>query len=116
MSARQGSRNVGLARDDVRYASFVGAGALAFFVLIGIVYPAPLAIIALGLIIGSLSGLIAVGLVLVYRANRIVNFAQGSMGGVAGILSASMIVGGPHWPFLVAVPIGLAAALAIGAI
>ena len=102
--------------DDIRYASFVGGGALALFVLVGIIYPAPAAIIFLGLIIGSLSGLIAVGLVLVYRANRIVNFAQGSLGGVAGILSASLIVGGPHWPYLAAVPVGLAAAFVLGGI
>ena len=37
--------------------------------------------------------LVAVGLVLVYRANRIVNFAQGDLGGAGRILAASLIVG-----------------------
>ena len=42
------------------------------------------------------------GIVLIYRANRIINFAQGDLGAVAGVLSVSLIVG-PGWPFLPAV-------------
>src|SRR3954453_17635060 len=101
--------------EDARYAGFVAIGALAFFVLVGVLYPAPPAIIAVGVIVGSLSGLVAVGLVLVYRANRVVNFAQGSLGGLSGVLAASLIVG-PHFPYLLAFAIGFVAALAGGAI
>src|SRR4051794_41311906 len=100
--------------EDVRYAAFVAAIALAFLLLIGVIYPAPLSLIVEGIILGSLSGLVAVGLVLVYRANRIVNFAQGSVGGLAGILAASLIVG-PDWPYLPAVLVGFLAALLLGA-
>src|SRR4051794_2406050 len=100
-------------RDDWRYGSFVAAAALAFLVVIGVVYPAPAPIIVLGLIVGSLSGLVAAGLVLVYRANRIVNFAQGSLGGLAAVLAASLIVG-PKWPFLVAGAVRLLSPLVIG--
>jgi branched-chain amino acid transport system permease protein len=54
------------------------------------------------------------GLVLVYRANRIINFAQGELGAVAAILTASLIVG-PGWPFFAAAGVGLVVALLLGA-
>jgi ABC-type branched-subunit amino acid transport system ATPase component/branched-subunit amino acid ABC-type transport system permease component len=91
-----------------------GAGILAFGVFVGILYPADPSILFLGLVLGSLSALIAMGLVLVYRANRIVNFAQGDIGGVAGVLAASLIVG-PKWGFWPSVIVGLLVAIALGA-
>ena len=106
---------MGLAPEDVRSALKVGGGALAFLVMVGVLYPAPPEVIFLGVLLGSLSGLIAIGLVLVYRANRVVNFAQGSLGGLAGVLASSLIVG-VHWPYFLAVAVGLAAAFAIGAV
>src|SRR3954454_13339556 len=112
---RQGGDYVRLEGGDVRYATFVSVGTLAFLLLVGVLYPAPAAIIFLGLIVGSLSALVAVGLVLGYRGHRIVNFAQGSLGGLAGILAASLIVG-PGWPSLPAVAVGLLAALVLGAV
>ena len=54
------------------------------------IYPAPAPILVLGLVLGSLSGLVAMGLVLVYRANRIVNFAQLDIGAAAAALAASL--------------------------
>ncbi|HET6811832.1 MAG TPA: ATP-binding cassette domain-containing protein [Acidimicrobiales bacterium] len=98
---------------DPRATALLAAAALAFSLLVGVVYPAPLPIVFLGLVVGSLSGLVAVGLVLVYRANRIINFAQGSVGGLAGVFAASLIVG-PKWPYLLAVAVALVAALALG--
>ena len=41
---------------------------------------APLGIIVLGVVLGSLNALLAIGIVLVYRTNRIINFAHGEMG------------------------------------
>jgi ABC-type branched-subunit amino acid transport system ATPase component/ABC-type branched-subunit amino acid transport system permease subunit len=100
---------------DRRSAGLLAAAALAFALLVGVVYPAPLPIVFLGLVVGSLYGLVAVGLVLVYRANRIINFAQGSVGGLAGVFAASLIVG-PHWPYLLAVAVALVAAFALGGV
>jgi branched-subunit amino acid ABC-type transport system permease component len=37
--------------------------------------------------------LVAMGLVLVWRANQIIIFAQGDLGGLAAVLAASLIVG-----------------------
>src|SRR4051794_20845032 len=106
----KGDCEVRMESEDVRYAAFVAAIALAFLLLIGVIYPAPLSLIAEGIILGALSGLVAVGLVLVYRANRIVNFAQGSLGALGGILAASLIVG-EHWAFFPSVLAGLVAVI-----
>ncbi len=99
--------------DDIRSGVLVALSVLAVGVLVGVLYPAPLSILFLGLVLGSLSGLVAMGLVLIYRANRIVNFAQGDIGGAAAVLAASLIVG-PGWNPLLAMAVGLLAALALG--
>jgi ABC-type branched-subunit amino acid transport system ATPase component/branched-subunit amino acid ABC-type transport system permease component len=102
-------------RAELKSAGGIGAGVLALLVFTQILYPAPSAIIFLGIVLGSLSALVAMGLVLIYRANRIVNFAQGDMGAMASVLAASLYVG-PKLPFFVCVAIGLAAALLTGLI
>ncbi|MEQ6903320.1 branched-chain amino acid ABC transporter permease, partial [Nocardioides sp. YIM 152588] len=70
----------------------------------------------LGLFAGLTYGLLAVGLVLVYRSSRFVNFAHGSIGAfgasVLGLLAADW--GMPYWPSFVAallVAAGLSAAI-----
>jgi branched-chain amino acid transport system permease protein len=100
---------------DVRFGGQVGVLTLALLVFVGILYPAPPPILFLGVVLGSLSALIAMGIVLIYRANRIINFAQGDLGAVAAILAASLIVG-PGWPFFPAVFAGLASALVLGGV
>ena len=69
----------------------------------------PNGIFLLGIVLGSLNGLLAMGLVLVYRTNRIINFAQGELGAFAATLSAEL-VGRYRWPFYGAVAVGLVAA------
>jgi branched-chain amino acid transport system permease protein len=59
--------------------------------------------------------MIAVGIALIYRANRIVNFAQGDLGAVPTVL-AVMVIGSAGLPYLVALPLGLGLALALGAV
>lgn len=69
-----------------------------------------------GLIIGSLNGLLAMGLVFVYRANQIINFAQGELGAFAATLSYELI-SQSGVPYAVAAPISiLAAVLVAGAV
>lgn len=84
-----------------------------------------LGIVLQGALIGSLGALLAVGIALVYRANRIVNFAQGDLGVVPAILAILLIAGDveggpPDWitgqPYLVGLGIGLVAAIALGAL
>lgn len=100
---------------DSRYGGVAAIVAFVFLGFVFILYPAPIPILFLGVVLGLLSALVAMGLVLVYRANRIVNFAQGDIGGVAAILASSLIVG-PKWGFFPAALAGLLLALVLGAL
>jgi branched-chain amino acid transport system permease protein len=75
----------------------------------------PLGVILQGVVFGSLYALIAVGLVLIYRANRIVNFAQAELGAVASVV-AIMLVIEHDLNFFIAIAVGCIAALVSGAI
>lgn len=101
--------------EDVKRGLITMAGVLAFLIFVGFLYPAPPAILFLGAVLGSLSALTAMGLVLIYRANRVINFAQGDLGALAAVLAVSLI-GGPGWGFYPSVFVGLAAAFAMGAL
>ncbi|MBV9252696.1 MAG: branched-chain amino acid ABC transporter permease, partial [Actinobacteria bacterium] len=100
---------------DVRFAVEIAVGIFAFLIFVGVLYPAPMPILFLGLVLGSINALIALGIVLTYRANRIINFAVGDLGAVAAVLTASLIVG-PKWPFWPAMFVGLLSALFLGGI
>src|SRR5437879_4704795 len=74
----------------------------------------PLPVIVLGLIIGLTYGLLAVGLVLVFRTNRIINFAHGETGAFAAAFFGIAVVRW-HIPYWVALPIALAVGGGAGA-
>jgi branched-chain amino acid transport system permease protein len=90
---------------------------VAVYALAGALLPKgmPLGIVLLGVVLGSLTGLTAMGLVLVYRANRIINFAQVEMGGLASVV-ALLVVIAFHLPYVLGVVLGLVAAVATGAL
>ena len=110
-----GAAAAALSHPDAVFGQLVAAGTLALLVFVGFLYPAPPAILFLGIVLGSLNALVAMGLVLIYRANRIINFAVGDLGAVAGVLSVSLIVG-PGFPFFPAIIIGFIAAIVLGAV
>ena len=64
-----------------------------------------------GAIVGSATGLTAVGLILVWRANRIINFANGAMAGVAGLFSVHLFISW-GWPY----PFTIISAMVIGSL
>ena len=66
-------------------------------------------------VIGLLTALLAVGMALVYRANRVLNFSQADLGFVPATLSVGLIVFN-GLPYLFGFGVGLAAALVLGAI
>lgn len=68
-----------------------------------------LSVVMLGIVVGLQTALLALGLVLVYRASRFVSFAQGQMGAIAAAVLAVLVyeLGLPYW-------IALALALAVG--
>ena len=98
-------------------ALLVGGGLVIAFFLAGSLLPngMPLGIVLYGLVLGSLTGLTAMGLVLIYRSSRIINFAQVEIGGLAATVAIVMVTGW-HVPYFVALPIGLATAIATGAL
>ncbi|HEY8546864.1 MAG TPA: ATP-binding cassette domain-containing protein [Acidimicrobiales bacterium] len=75
----------------------------------------PLGRVLRGAVFGTGTGLMAMGLVLTYRTTRIINFSYGAMGTFgAGIAVALKL--GRDVPWTVAVPIGVAAGIAVGAL
>jgi branched-chain amino acid transport system permease protein len=79
---------------------------LVFTVLIQVVFKMSINNWVAGISLGSLYGVIAVGLVLIYRTNKIINFAAGALGAVPAVL-ASLLVVFHHQSFLVVLPIAL---------
>ena len=75
----------------------------------------PLGVYLNGAIIGSLYGLVAVGLILIYRANRIINFAQASIGAAPAVLAILLVVqrGMSYWW---AVPMVVLGSVLVGAL
>lgn len=80
-----------------------------------LLFPAPLGVLVNGGLVGGRVALIALGIALVYRANRIVNFAQGDLGAVPATFAVMLVLswGWSYWFGLVA---GLAAAVVLGAL
>jgi len=72
-------------------------------------------IIVIGLLIGLSYGVLAAGLVLVYRASRVINFAHAQVGAFCAALLARMVLDGGV-PWAVALPVVLLAGGAIGAV
>jgi ABC-type branched-subunit amino acid transport system ATPase component/ABC-type branched-subunit amino acid transport system permease subunit len=72
-------------------------------------------VLLLGLIIGLTYGLLAVGLVLIYRTNRIINFAHGQIGAFGAAFFGIEVVKW-HIPYWVAFLPALAVAAGVGAL
>lgn len=95
----------------------VALGAVALWFAVDNLSPDhfPLGAVIRGAIIGSLYALGAMGLVLVFRANRVVNFAQAELGAVAAILAIELVI---HLRvnYFLALATGLVAAVLTGII
>ena len=78
-----------------------------------VLWPAPLGVIVRGMLIGGLTALISFGIALIYRANRIINFAQGDLG-AAPAATAVLLIVGPGVPYFVALPAALVMAVVLG--
>ena len=94
-----------------------GAGVLAITQLVlpgtGSENGTPPAILFQGVIAGLLNALIAVGLVLIYRSTRIINFSQGALGAAGGVFTYNLAVLN-GWPFLLAFLGGVIVAAFLG--
>ena len=74
----------------------------------------PIGIYLSGAIVGCMHALVAIGLILVYRSNRIINFAQASLGATPAIL-ALLLMQRRNYPYLYAVAIVVLGSLFLGA-
>jgi branched-chain amino acid transport system permease protein len=105
-----------------RNAAFWGAVVAVYLVALVVTGPhgyvhrkAPLGIVLLGVVFGSVTALGAMGLILVYRANRFINFAHGALGSLVGVLAIGMVkVHGV--PYFVALPISVVVGAGVGAL
>src|SRR5436190_9759501 len=77
-------------------------------------FEVPFPVIVLGTIIGLTYGLLAVGLVLIYRSNRIINFAHGQIGAFGAAFFGVAAVKW-HIPYWVAFPFALGVSALTGA-
>ena len=73
----------------------------------------PMSFVLEGVIAGLLTSLLAVGIVIVYRANRIVNFAQAELGALPANF-ALLLIAARHWNYFLATATGLASAILLG--
>jgi ABC-type branched-subunit amino acid transport system permease subunit len=111
-----------IASNGIQWLTF----AVPFLVLLDVsdtIWSPTRGVVVQGMLLGALTALFAVGLALVFRANRIVNFAQGDLGAVPAIfavllLSGDVDGGTPNWitgqPYPVAFLTGLVAAILLG--
>lgn len=76
-------------------------------------FPAPAGVVFLGLVIGSLVAFISIGIVLIYRTNRIINFAQADIGAAGAVLTV-LLIGQLHWNYFAAAAVGLVVAVTLG--
>ena len=91
------------------------ASVVAILLLQLVVYPMPLGNWLRGAILGLLNAMLALGMALVYRANRVVNFAQADLGAVPTAFAAAFILFW-GWPYLLGLGAGIVLALVLGAV
>jgi ABC-type branched-subunit amino acid transport system ATPase component/ABC-type branched-subunit amino acid transport system permease subunit len=73
----------------------------------------PLNVVILGVIAGLTYALLAIGLTLVYRTSRVLNFAAGEMGALPALLIPILVIN-KGWPYWLALALTLVGAAAIG--
>lgn len=90
--------------------------AVAIVAVALVFYPVPVGVTALGVVLGMLGALVALGMALIQRANRILNFAQADLGTLPSTFAYGCIVSSWGLPYLLSFFIGLAGAVVIGAL
>src|SRR6478735_8081968 len=100
----------------VRWAIGLG-GVGVLWAVAAVVLPegAPVGRVVSGMILGAATALTSMGLILIYRSNRVVNFAAGAMGGATGVAAIQLYVAW-GWNYGVAMVIGVLSGVALGAL
>ena len=106
-----------------RGALYTVAGVVGLLLLTQVIRPGkaggsrgtPWAIVFDGAVTGLVTSLYAVGIVLIYRTIRVVNFAQGFLGAIGAQVVVNCLVY-TKVPFIVALPIGILIGVLMGAL
>lgn len=69
--------------------------------------------VIVGLIYGTVNALLAIGLILIYRTNRFINFAYAAMGSTFGFLAITLHLE-YGWPYFLVLPLAVAAGVLLG--
>jgi branched-chain amino acid transport system permease protein len=111
---RRGAELAGADNTRARIARYV-ALIIGFFVLIQLIFHQTPADLVEGISLGSLYGIMGVGLVLIYRTTRVINFAAAAIGAVPAVIALVLVVQ-YHYNFLAVLPIALVGGPLLGAL
>ncbi len=75
----------------------------------------PWGVIVQGITFGTSYALLAMGLILIYRTTRIVNFAYGAMGAMPGCITVGLFIG-QGWNYWLAIAVGVLVGVVNGAL
>jgi ABC-type branched-subunit amino acid transport system ATPase component/ABC-type branched-subunit amino acid transport system permease subunit len=100
---------------------------VGFYWLLQLVWPTPAGVVGQGLILGSLYALLALGIALIYRSNRVINFAQADLGVVPATLAVTLMTRSrvnpttfqevnTGWPFWAAALLAIGLAVILGSL
>jgi len=107
-------RRLGASRIDS--TSSVAWGTVAVVLLVQLLhYGMPFGVWFESLVKGVLASMLAIGMALIYRANRVVNFAQADLGAVPTGFAASFVLFW-GWNYFLGLTVGLVMALVLGAV
>ncbi|HEX4867033.1 MAG TPA: ABC transporter permease [Acidimicrobiales bacterium] len=102
--------------DDRRARSLaIGLAVVAAYPVLGALLPegAPLGVTLQGAVFGTVTSLLAMGLILLYRTDSIINFSYGAMGLVGGNLGVNLYLE-TGWNYFLAMVTGVVAGLVVG--
>src|SRR5205807_7373458 len=94
-------------------AARVGAACVLFLVVVRFFFPYSIPELTQGLALGSLYGVLAVGLILIYRTSRIINFAAAAIGAVPAIFGLLLDVQNGV-PYLAMLPVAIVGGAVVG--
>lgn len=106
---------MGVLRNLDRTRGVAAASVVAVLLIQLVFFPMPTGSWVRGGVLGLLDGMLALGMALIYRANRVVNFAQADLGAVPTAFAAAFILFW-GWPYFLGLGAGLALAIVLGVV